>query len=147
MLLFINLRKTIPLFALVCAAAVAVEAQPAKIKPEPLPYTSPTKGIEMFAVYCAPCHGVAGKGNGPAASALKAPLPDLTMLKAKNNGKFPEAAVYTAIRGDANAPIPAHGSPTMPVYGKIFLSTSGEDVANAQLRLANLVAYIKSIQK
>ena len=108
-MLFISLRKTIPLFALVCGGAAVAQAQQAKIKPEPLPYTSPTKGIEMYAVYCAPCHGVAGKGNGPAASALKTPPPDLTILKAKNNGKFPEAAVYTAIRGDANAPIPAHG--------------------------------------
>lgn len=146
MLLFINLRKTIPLFALICGAAVVAQAQQAKIKPEPLPYTSPTKGIEMYAVYCAPCHGVAGKGNGPAASALKTPPPDLTKLAARNHGKFPEAAVYTAIRGDANAPIQAHGSPEMPVWGKIFMSISG-DQANAQLRLANLVAYLKTIQK
>jgi mono/diheme cytochrome c family protein len=145
-MLFISLRKTIPLVALVCSAAVVAQAAQATIKHEPAPYTSPTKGSEMYAVYCAPCHGVAGKGDGPAAYSLKTPSPDLTKLAAKNNGKFPEAAVYNAIRGDVNAMPTAHGSKDMPVWGRIFQSIS-RDETDANLRLVNLVTYLKTLQK
>ena len=37
----------------------------------PVSKTSPTSGKQMFANYCAPCHGVDARGNGPAAAALK----------------------------------------------------------------------------
>jgi mono/diheme cytochrome c family protein len=143
--MFVSLRKTIPLCALLCAVAAVAQAGQATIKHEPAPYTSPTKGSEMYAVYCAPCHGVAGKGDGPAAYSLKTPPGDLTKLSAKNNGKFPEKAVYNAIRGDVNAPN-SHGSKEMPVWGKIFQSM-GRDDADADLRLTNLVAYLKTLQK
>ena len=39
-----------------------------------------TSGKQMFGDYCAPCHGLSGKGDGPAASALKIPPADLTQL-------------------------------------------------------------------
>lgn len=145
-MLFISLRKTVPLLAVLCFAAVVAEAAQATIKHEPAPYTSPTKGIEMYAVYCAPCHGVAGKGDGPAAYSLKTPPSDLTKLSARHNGKFPEAEVHTAILGDANALHGSHGSKDMPVWGRVFQAT-GHDDMDSDLRLRNLVAYLKSIQK
>jgi len=145
-MLFISLRKTAPLLALLGLAAVVAQAGQATIKHEPAPYTSPTKGSEMYAVYCASCHGVAGKGDGPAAYSLKTPPGDLTKLSASHNGKFPEAAVRSAIRGDANALPGSHGSKDMPVWGKVFLAT-GHDDMDSDLRLRNLVAYLKSIQK
>ncbi len=37
----------------------------------PVTKTSPTSGRQMFSSYCAPCHGVDGRGHGPAATALK----------------------------------------------------------------------------
>lgn len=145
-MLFIHLRKVAPLFALIVGAAGVANAAQATIKHEPAPYTSPTKGSEMFAVYCAPCHGVTGKGDGPAAYALKSPPPDLTKLAAKNGGKFPEAAVLNSIRGDTAAPPKAHGSVDMPVWGRVFRSISRTDT-DSDLRLVNLVSYIKGIQK
>lgn len=144
-MLFTHLRKVAPLLALVIGAAGAAHAQ-ATIKHEPAPYTSPIKGSEMYAVYCAPCHGVAGKGDGPAAYALKSHPTDLTKLAAKNGGKFPEAAVLNSIRGDTGAPPQSHGSVDMPVWGRVFQSISRTDT-DANLRLVNLVAYLKGIQK
>ena len=36
------------------------------------------RGAQVFAAYCAVCHGPAGKGGGPAAAGLVPPPPDLT---------------------------------------------------------------------
>jgi len=74
------------------------------VKKTPAPYTNPASGSEMFKAYCASCHGVDGKGNGPAASAMKAPLPDLTQLSKKNGGTYPANHVAAIISGDANSP-------------------------------------------
>ena len=108
------------------------------------PATSPASGREMFVTYCASCHGRQGRGDGPAAAALKKPPANLTMLSANNGGKFPEVRVLSAIRGDAN--LPAHGSAAMPVWGRVFQSMSPGNPAEVEMRLSNLVAYIRSIQ-
>src|ERR1700692_3174661 len=93
---------------------VAVSAQTI-VKKGPPPVTSPANGAEMYTAYCAACHGANGKGDGPAAVALKVPPTDLTQLSAKNNGKFPTSEVYTAIKGDTAMPVAAHGTKDMPV--------------------------------
>ncbi len=66
------------------------------------------EGKDNFAAYCAVCHGLNGKGGGPAVPALKVPVPDLTTM-AKRYGKFDELAVLNLISGVSKAP-PAHGS-------------------------------------
>ena len=76
----------------------------------------------MYTNYCAVCHGTEGKGNGPAADALKTPPADLTMLSKKNGGTYPAIKVGSAIRGDAH--VAAHGSKEMPVWGKLFWTIS-----------------------
>ena len=58
-------------------------SQQNEIRHVPVKATSPASGPEMYTSYCAVCHGLDGKGNGPAAEALKVPPPDLTAL-AKN---------------------------------------------------------------
>ncbi len=98
----------------------------------------------MYLTYCAACHGTDGKGSGPVASALKKPPADLTTLAAHNQGKFPQMRVYGAIRGDLN--VPSHGTAEMPVWGRVLLRISQGDDAQAQLRIANLVGYLRSIQ-
>jgi mono/diheme cytochrome c family protein len=98
----------------------------------------------MFMTYCVACHGKDGKGGGPAAAALKRTPSDLTTLAARNGGKFPELRVYAAIHGDGE--VVAHGSKEMPVWGEVFQSMSRDSGAGKQMRVANLTAYIKSIQ-
>lgn len=128
------------------------------------------RGRQMFLEYCAACHGVSAKGNGPAAPALKIPPADLTTLAAHNDGRFPSVKVMQAIK--AGPSIPAHGTETMPVWGPIFLHGDRTDVASqappqtpagvieqnegqgrqapteaeVQLRIYNLMEYIKSLQ-
>ena len=75
-------------------------------------------GPDLYRFYCATCHGRDGKGNGPAAPALKVPPPDLTVLTRRQNGVFPSVEVETIIRG--GTAMAAHGSDEMPVWGPIF---------------------------
>jgi mono/diheme cytochrome c family protein len=106
--------------------------------------TSPASGQEMYKAYCAVCHGTDGKGGGPAASALKVPPTDLTLLSKNNGGKFPAMKVASTIRGEAD--LPAHGSKEMPVWGSLFWSMSHGHEGEVQQRVANLTEYIESLQ-
>ena len=120
-----------------------------KVKRVPVKQTSAASGKEMFQEYCTPCHGQSGKGDGPAASAMRVPPANLTKLAAKHGGQFPDKEVAEALRA---GPTPtsnanAHGSETMPVWGPIFRSISSSDNKVAELRIYNLVEYVKSIQE
>jgi mono/diheme cytochrome c family protein len=107
--LLLTLAAIIPF---TCAGAA--QEQPQKeIKHVPITRTSPSSGREMYKSYCAVCHGTDGKGNGPAASALKVAPSDLTTLSKNNGGKFLALKVSSTIRGESN--LPAHGSKEMPV--------------------------------
>lgn len=130
-------------FSLVILAACVLQAQekPA-IKMVQLQPTNMSSGKEMFKMYCATCHGPGGKGDGPAAAALKKAPADLTQLARKHNGKFPDDYVAAKLK---NVDEPIHGSKEMPVWGALLPSVSlGE--SETQLRIANIVSYISSIQ-
>jgi mono/diheme cytochrome c family protein len=103
----------------------------------------PIDGPELFRAYCAPCHGLDAKGTGPAASALKAKVPDLTLLARKNQGQFPAADVREVILGDKI--LAAHGSREMPLWGPVFHQVES-DMDWGNVRVNNLVEYLQSIQ-
>lgn len=134
----------IAVFALAMLAS-AQETPKKEIKHVPIVSTSPASGVEMYKTYCAVCHGTDGVGNGPAASALKVPPPDLTVLAKNNGGKYPAMRVVSVIRGEEA--LPAHGSKDMPVWGKLFWSMSGGHESQVQQRVSNLNNYIESLQK
>ena len=143
-----RLMKFISLAAIlmaISALAVAQQAQtPPTVKHVPMTNTASNSGKEMFNSYCAVCHGKDGKGNGPAASAMKTPPTDLTLLAQKDGGKYPAAHVAAVIRGQATTP--SHGSQDMPVWGPLFSSISQGHEAQVQQRISNLVAYIGTLQ-
>jgi mono/diheme cytochrome c family protein len=107
--------------------------------------TSSSSGGETYRAYCAACHGLGGKGDGPASSALKSAPTDLTQLAKRNSGKFPELRVFGAINGDLQ--VPAHGSKDMPVWGVVFRGMGDNGVSGAKLRIRNLTRYIESLQR
>jgi hypothetical protein len=96
----------------------------------------------MFASYCTPCHGKEGRGDGPAAAALKRAPADLTTVSARNGGTFPEVRVRRYIEGLDE--VAAHGSRDMPIWGPAFRSIGSDTAA---LRVEALASYLKSIQK
>lgn len=114
------------------------------VKHVPITKTPSTSGKEMFKTYCAVCHGVDGKGNGPAAPAMKTNPTDLTALAQKSSGKYPSAHVAAVIRGQASTP--SHGSQDMPVWGRLFSSIDQGHDAQVQQRVTNLVDYIETVQ-
>ncbi len=133
---------------IIAAFAVVAQTTPAQTTPSvkhvPIANTPSNSGKEMFNSYCAVCHGTNGKGEGPAASAMKTPPSDLTVLAQKNGGKYPSAHIAAVIRGQATTP--AHGSQDMPVWGPLFSSISQGHEAQVQQRVANLVQYIDTLQ-
>ena len=138
-------RRVVFLCASLIASCGLSFAQEPKVVNIPVRHTSANSGKEMFAAYCATCHGIDGKGDGPAAGALKARPTDLTILARQNDGKFPSIRVYRAITGEAGTL--AHGSKEMPVWGPVFMSMSHQHESEVHLRVANLTDYIKSLQR
>jgi len=135
-------------FAMVAAFAVAQQAAPAQsapvVKHVPITNAPSNSGKEMFNSYCAVCHGKEGKGGGPAASAMKTPPTDLSLLAKNSSGKYPAAHVAAVIRGQATTP--SHGSQDMPVWGPLFSSISQGHESQVQQRITNLVSYIEGLQ-
>jgi len=123
----------------------AVAASPVQVKKIPAPYTAPSSGRAMYLAYCASCHGKDGKGDGPAASAMKSFPGDLTELAARNRGTFPESHVIQIIQGDSNSL--SHGSKDMPVWGPVFRAMGTQGGSMVQLRIRNLTRYIASVQR
>ena len=121
----------------------AAAAQEKQVKKEPIQPAPANSGAEMFKQYCAVCHGPTGKGDGPAASALKQPPADLASLAKRHGGKFPDDYVANVLRNGVKAP--AHGDAEMPVWGPLF-SSMDQNQALVDLRIANLTKYIKSLQ-
>jgi len=134
--------------AMLLTFAIAQQAAPAEnapaVKHVPITRTPPNSGKDMFNSYCAVCHGKDGKGGGPAASAMKTPPIDLTLLAKNNGGKYPAPHVAAVIRGQAMTA--SHGSQDMPVWGPLFSSISQGHEAQVQQRIANLVDYVETLQ-
>ena len=105
---------------------------------------SAVNGKAMFDTYCTPCHGKEGKGDGPAAGALKTPPADLTRINARNGGTFPADKVRRFIEGRET--VAGHGSREMPIWGGLFTGLD-RDSDMARIRIANLAEYLRSIQK
>ena len=110
----------------------------------PISKTSPTSGKQMFTNYCAPCHGVDARGNGPAAAALKMRPTDLTGMCRKNHGRFPDTHIVSVL--EFGPTMQAHGSAEMPVWGPILGRMSQVNTQDKLLRISNLSRYIESIQ-
>jgi mono/diheme cytochrome c family protein len=103
------------------------------------------RGQDLFHSYCASCHGLEGKGDGPAAAALKPSPANLTLIAKRNGGTFPAERVRKTIAGE-EAGVVIHGSREMPIWGPIFRRIE-DDQDFGDVRLQNLTGYLQSIQK
>ena len=106
-------------------------------------------GAALFTRYCATCHGLQGRGDGPTATIISIPPTDLTRLTAENGGVFPTRRVIFRI--DGRDALIAHGSP-MPIYGAFFEGHAVETlmtdqgVVEASPPVIAIATYLKSVQ-
>lgn len=138
------------LFAMLVSAVMVATSQETQtqIKKAPAPVVSPANGEKMYDAYCGTCHGKDGKGDGPAAPALKDPVPDLTTLAQRHNGKYPTDYVNTVLHFGVQGKV-AHGNKEMPVWGPIFqsmVSTASNSKTSETMRIYNLNRYLETLQ-
>jgi high-affinity iron transporter len=88
---------------------------------------TPLPGKSLFATHCQTCHGVEGRGDGPAGKVLDPPPRDLTMRPYKQ-GCGPGAIVQTLRSGVSGSAMP-----------------SFQGVLNEQ-EMQELAKYVRSIQ-
>lgn len=137
-------RPTI-LFCVLFMAVCAVARQDPIVDKTQLPPTYVPSGKAMYKQYCAACHGLDGKGRGPAASSLNTRPSDLTTLAKRHDGKFPQDYVAGVVRfGPAFS---SHGSSEMPVWGPIFQYIDNYDESAVRQRIKNLCEYLESMQE
>jgi mono/diheme cytochrome c family protein len=93
--------------------AAAARKNPVAATPE-----SVAKGAALFAIYCTPCHGTSGKGDGLVAAKF-VPPPDLTnaeLQKTRTDGYWQS---YLSV-----------GGAVMPSYGEALTPEERWDVVN-----------------
>ena len=137
------MRIVILLVPLLGWFALSAQEKQTEVRKVPVSQTSPDSGKQMFAHYCAACHGPGGKGDGPAASSFKKAPRDLTKLSHDNGGKYPAAHVEATLSLQECC---VHGSTVMPVWGPLLSSASGGNQAELKMRISNLMRYIGTLQ-
>jgi mono/diheme cytochrome c family protein len=103
---------------------------------------APPAGELLFRQYCASCHGLQGRGDGPAGGALCPPPPDLTRVRSE----VPELMRQI----DGGRTIRAHGTSAMPVWGEVFeqsLIDQPHKRRTALLQVKTLAEYVRSLQR
>jgi mono/diheme cytochrome c family protein len=117
MLRGVFLVRVVGLVSAFAVPAILV-AQQVKVEKVPLRPISSIDGKDLYKAYCAQCHGLDAKGNGPRAK-LKKPGADLTRIAANNHGTFVKESVVEYIMGTR----PGGRSQFDPVSGKVVFMT------------------------
>lgn len=102
------------------------------------------RGRARFQQWCVVCHDQNGGGKGQARSALNPRPADLRLLTRQNSGIFPAARVEAVLKGQDQA---AGHSGAMATWGAMFLGDANGDQAIASSNIADVIAFITSIQK
>lgn len=115
---------------------------------------APDWGKREFESYCATCHGLSGKGDGPLSRGYLSKAPsNLTELAKKNGGVLPVSRLYASIEG--TTAVGPHGTRDMPVWGTRYRVRAAEhyvDVgydaeAYVRVRVLALIDYVDRLQQ
>ena len=113
------------------------------------PSQAPVDGRELYVRHCASCHGMGGRGDGPASKAFRRRPSDLTRVRERYRGRYPVREVMAAI--DGRYPVRAHGDSTMPVWGIVFEQEKEEKEARwpkrtTLLQVRLIADYVLTLQ-
>lgn len=128
---FIWVPLVVVLLALVAAVASAQSLQYVELRARPT-----VNGAVLYQEYCASCHGATAHGNGPAATLVKQPVPDLTLI-ARRDGDFDLWHVRLHI-------LEARGHTAMPDW-ESAISRSHSD-HRTMLIVYNLAKHLEEVQ-
>jgi len=136
-------RSLYLLLILFVPTVLFMAAAQTKIKEVPVHPPATGDGKALYQEYCAVCHGVDGRGHGPAAEALKTAPTDLSQLAHRNHGQFPTVEVEQVITDGGE--YLAHGTEDMPVWGSAF-SDRGSNPGVGAARVYAVAKYIEQLQ-
>jgi mono/diheme cytochrome c family protein len=140
----IVMRCTMIMLGAMVVAQISTFAQEKSEQKRSVRRPDTVSGKDIFVEYCASCHGVDGKGEGPVAKALKTPPTDLTTLVKNNEGKYPAGFVSAVLKFGRN--LAAHGSQDMPIWGSRFRTMDPSGDPSGQRHVDAVVAYVESLQ-
>ena len=75
------------------------------------PLEAQPNGQSLYVEKCASCHGVTGRGDGPAAFGLRTAPEDLTQIAARRGGIWPMLEVMSIIDGYSRRHVPREDMP------------------------------------
>lgn len=103
-------------------------------------------GEAEFVQYCASCHGMSGRGDGPVAASLKTAPADLTKLGERYGTPLPRPQLVRMIDGTQLSY--AHGDREMPVWGKQLFDqgASADRASRVRGTILVIIEYLESIQ-
>ncbi len=114
----------------------------------PAPPAEGGPGRILYLTYCQSCHGVAGRGDGPAAASLRVQPPDLTLLWKRYGTPLDRQRLVEYI--DGRWLVDAHGSRDMPIWGREFYGDAAPMAPNLEgLKrhlIEVLVGYLETLQ-
>jgi mono/diheme cytochrome c family protein len=105
-------------------------------------------GEDLYRRFCASCHGVSGRGDGPVAASLRVKVPDLTLIARRGHGADLRDRIIRII--DGRYVIGAHGTRVMPVWGEDLarLEIGNPDAERStQVIIGRLADYVRSLQR
>ncbi|HEY7642735.1 MAG TPA: cytochrome c [Steroidobacteraceae bacterium] len=105
-------------------------------------------GQDLYGRFCASCHGIEGRGDGPVAKSFRVEVPDLTLTASRGHSGDPRDRIVRII--DGRYIIGAHGTRLMPVWGEDLarLEIGNPDAErSAQLIIGRLADYVSSLQR
>ena len=105
-------------------------------------------GEDLYRRFCASCHGIEGRGDGPVSASLRVEVPDLTRTATRATGADQRDRIGRII--DGRYIIGAHGTRIMPVWGEDLarLEIGNPDAErSAQTIIARLADYVLSLQR
>jgi len=103
-------------------------------------------GEQLYQRFCAACHGMQGRGDGPAAASFRVEVPDLTQTASRTHGTREQ--IMRII--DGRYIIGAHGTRIMPVWGEELarLEIGNPDAERtSQVIIGRLADYVTKLQQ
>jgi mono/diheme cytochrome c family protein len=131
----------------VLALALAACSERAE-SPAAAPGGTGSPGQILYLTYCEGCHGVAGRGDGPAAASLRTPPTDLTQLWKRYGTPLDRERLVEYI--DGRQLVADHGPSEMPAWGSEFFENAAPMAPNpegAKRHLIRILAdYLQTLQ-